>query len=106
MAYHTPVLLKEVVTQLQPHRGGLYVDCTVGGGGHAREMLRACGPEGQLIGLKVGEQHSALDTFFGTDHLSAAELIRLRNEAECNYIKHHWVDFLNPVYLADRKSVV
>jgi 16S rRNA (cytosine1402-N4)-methyltransferase len=51
MAYHTPVLLEEVVTQLQPRRGGLYVDCTVGGGGHAREILRACGPEGQLIGL-------------------------------------------------------
>jgi len=56
MAYHTPVLLKEVVTQLQPHRGGLYVDCTVGGGGHAREMLRACGPEGQLIGLDWDEE--------------------------------------------------
>lgn len=56
MAYHTPVLLKEVVTQLQPHRGGLYVDCTVGGGGHAREILRACGPEGQLIGLDWDEE--------------------------------------------------
>jgi 16S rRNA (cytosine1402-N4)-methyltransferase len=51
MAYHTPVLLEEVVNQLQPRRGGLYVDCTVGGGGHAREILRACGPDGQLIGL-------------------------------------------------------
>ena len=55
MTYHTPVLLKEVVTQLQPHRGGMYVDCTVGGGGHAREILRACGPEGQLIGLDWDE---------------------------------------------------
>ena len=56
MTYHTPVLLKEVVTQLQPCRGGLYVDCTVGGGGHAREVLRACGPEGQLIGLDWDEE--------------------------------------------------
>ncbi len=56
MTYHTPVLLKEVVTQLQPCRGGLYVDCTVGGGGHAREILRACGPEGQLIGLDWDEE--------------------------------------------------
>ena len=55
MAYHTPVLLEEVVNQLQPRRGGLYVDCTVGGGGHAREMLRACGPDGQLIGLDWDE---------------------------------------------------
>ena len=56
MTYHTPVLLKEVVNQLQPRRGGLYVDCTVGGGGHAREILRACGPEGQLIGLDWDEE--------------------------------------------------
>lgn len=56
MTYHTPVLLKEVVTQLQPRRGGLYVDCTVGGGGHAREILHACGPEGQLIGLDWDEE--------------------------------------------------
>ncbi len=56
MAYHTPVLIKEVVNQLQPRRGGLYVDCTVGGGGHAREILRACGPEGQLIGLDWDEE--------------------------------------------------
>lgn len=51
MTYHTPVLLKEVVEQLQPHSGGLYVDCTLGGGGHAEEILRAAGPDGKLIGL-------------------------------------------------------
>lgn len=56
MTYHTPVLLKEVVNHLAPRRGGLYVDCTVGGGGHAREVLRACGPEGQLIGLDWDEE--------------------------------------------------
>ena len=56
MTYHTPVLLKEVVNQLAPHRGGLYVDCTVGGGGHAREILCACGSEGQLVGLDWDEQ--------------------------------------------------
>ena len=51
MTYHTPVLLKEVVTQLRPRSRGLYVDCTVGGGGHAAEILRACVPDGQLVGL-------------------------------------------------------
>src|SRR5258708_34922993 len=56
MTYHTPVLIKEVVNQLQPRRGGLYVDCTAGGGGHAREILRACGPDGQLIGLDWDEE--------------------------------------------------
>ena len=56
MAYHTPVLLKEVVIQLRPHCGGLYVDGTVGGGGHAGEILRVCGPEGRVIGLDWDEE--------------------------------------------------
>jgi 16S rRNA (cytosine1402-N4)-methyltransferase len=56
MTYHKPVLLEEVVTQLRPRSRGLYVDCTVGGGGHAIEILRACAPDGQLIGLDWDEE--------------------------------------------------
>lgn len=37
--YHTPVLVREVLALLEPGRGGLFVDGTVGGGGHARAML-------------------------------------------------------------------
>lgn len=56
MTYHTPVLLKEVVAQLRPQDGGLYVDGTIGGGGHAGEILRASGPQGRLIGLDWDEE--------------------------------------------------
>ena len=38
---HEPVMTAEVVTVLDPSRGGLFVDCTVGGGGHARALLEA-----------------------------------------------------------------
>ena len=55
--------------------------------------------QGKLSGIKVNEQHDAMDSFFGTDFLSAAELIALRNEAECGYVGHHWKNFLNPMYL-------
>lgn len=38
--YHTPVLVREVLGLLKPERGGLFVDGTVGGGGHARALLQ------------------------------------------------------------------
>src|SRR5260370_38615250 len=47
---HLPVLLRESVELLAPERGGLFVDATVGLGGHA-EALLARGPAAQLVGL-------------------------------------------------------
>ena len=41
MIGHVPVLTVEVLKYLQAERGGLYVDCTVGLGGHARALLEA-----------------------------------------------------------------
>ena len=41
MSAHVPVLTAEVLQYLQPQRGGLFVDCTVGLGGHARALLEA-----------------------------------------------------------------
>jgi 16S rRNA (cytosine1402-N4)-methyltransferase len=38
---HEPVMVAETVALLQPSRGGLFVDCTVGLGGHSRALLEA-----------------------------------------------------------------
>ncbi|MEJ2677985.1 MAG: 16S rRNA (cytosine(1402)-N(4))-methyltransferase RsmH [Gemmatimonadota bacterium] len=40
-AYHVPVMVAEVLRYLEPERGGLYFDGTVGGGGHSEAILRA-----------------------------------------------------------------
>ncbi len=48
---HTTVLLREAVDLLTPRPGGVYVDGTLGGGGHAEEILKRSAPDGLLIGL-------------------------------------------------------
>jgi len=48
-ATHVPVLLDEVRSLLQPERGGTFVDCTLGLGGHSRMLLE--GGATRLIGI-------------------------------------------------------
>jgi 16S rRNA (cytosine1402-N4)-methyltransferase len=47
--YHVPVLLQEAVDALQVKPDGVYVDCTFGGGGHSKEILRRMHSNGKLI---------------------------------------------------------
>ncbi|HEY9527490.1 MAG TPA: 16S rRNA (cytosine(1402)-N(4))-methyltransferase RsmH [Anaerolineales bacterium] len=57
---HRPVLYKEIIHALQPHTGGRYVDGTLGAGGHARGIMEASAPDGQLLGLDVDPQALAI----------------------------------------------
>ncbi|MBX0327626.1 16S rRNA (cytosine(1402)-N(4))-methyltransferase RsmH [Oscillochloris sp. ZM17-4] len=49
--HHVSVLPHEVQESIQPRPGGVYLDGTVGGGGHALALLRAAQPGGRLIGI-------------------------------------------------------
>jgi 16S rRNA (cytosine1402-N4)-methyltransferase len=65
-AHHVPVLVSETLTLLEPARGGLYVDCTVGLGGHSRALLEAGAT--RVIGLDrdadaLGQAAAALRPF-------------------------------------------
>lgn len=57
---HVTVLGNEVVRHLQPVSGGIYVDGTLGLGGHAYQILKASSPDGRVIGIEWDEQALAL----------------------------------------------
>jgi 16S rRNA (cytosine1402-N4)-methyltransferase len=57
---HQPVLYQEIIHALEPRSPGLYIDGTVGAGGHARGILEACAPDGRLLGLDIDSQALAL----------------------------------------------
>ena len=48
---HIPVMLAEVLATLDVHPGGRYVDCTLGGAGHAEAILEHSQPGGTLLGI-------------------------------------------------------
>lgn len=50
---HRPILVAEVLAVLAPKAGEIAVDCTLGYGGHAQEILARLQPDGHLLGLDV-----------------------------------------------------
>ena len=48
---HIPVLARETIQALAVQPGGRYIDCTLGGGGHAAAILEHSSPGGQLLGI-------------------------------------------------------
>ena len=53
---HIPVLLNEVVEGLDIKKNGIYIDCTIGGGGHSSEIVKRLSPEGHLYGFDRDEE--------------------------------------------------
>lgn len=49
--HHVPIMVSEVLSLLEPSRGGVFVDGTLGGGGHAEAVLSAMPETGRLFGI-------------------------------------------------------
>jgi len=70
---HHPVLVKETLEFLRVRRGGVYVDCTVGLGGHSEAIAEILDGEGRLVGLDRDGDALSL----ATDRLKGYSVVEL-----------------------------
>ncbi|MFA6096287.1 MAG: 16S rRNA (cytosine(1402)-N(4))-methyltransferase RsmH [Candidatus Paceibacterota bacterium] len=54
--FHIPVLLKEVIENIDPKPGENLVDGTIGGGGHSKAILERTSPDGKLLGIDFDQE--------------------------------------------------
>jgi len=81
-AVHLPVFLEKVLEFMVWKADGIYIDCTVGEGGHSEGILKLLSPGGRLIGLEKDREVLAiaekrLKSFLGRRELFAADFRQL-----------------------------
>jgi len=67
-APHRPVLLDETRHYLAPEQGGLYIDCTVGLGGHSEAILETS-DSSRVIGIDLDARSVTVDTMGRRSHV-------------------------------------
>jgi 16S rRNA (cytosine1402-N4)-methyltransferase len=88
---HTPVLLEETIEALAVQPGGRYIDCTLGGGGHAATILDRSSPGGQLLGIDADPEaikvaKARLEAYSNSTLLINQNFVNLRDIC----IKYHF----------------
>jgi 16S rRNA (cytosine1402-N4)-methyltransferase len=92
---HVPVLLDEVLEGLGVERGGCFVDCTVGLGGHASAILEGTRPSGRLLGIDADPEAIRVSQGRLSDYGEAATLVNdnfVNLEDICERYHFHPVD--------------
>ena len=79
---HISVLLEETIDNLNCKSGGIYVDCTLGGAGHSKQIAKRIGSQGRLIGI---DQDKAA--------IKAASERLSKYQAEINLVKNNYKNF-------------
>jgi 16S rRNA (cytosine1402-N4)-methyltransferase len=60
---HTPVFKKEIIEYLNPKPNENFIDCTIGGGGHATAIIEKNRPRGKVLGIEIdSELYKRLET--------------------------------------------
>ena len=95
--YHIPVMLMPSVDGLNVNESGVYVDVTLGGGGHSREILRRLGPNGHLYSFD--QDAEAISRATG-DQNEQWTLVRCNFRYLKNWMRYYGVEQVDGV-LAD-----
>jgi len=75
---HTAVLKKKVLEYLDPKQNENFVDCTIGEGGHAEDILGKNGPEGKVLGIDLDPQQITASQWL---HVQFKDRIVLANDS-------------------------
>ena len=75
--HHVPIMVEDVLRLLEPARGGIFVDGTLGGGGHAEAVLSALPEGGRLYGIDPDDYDGFL-LYYPSTNMGAEELLLLK----------------------------
>ena len=99
MSYHVPVLLKQSVEGLNIHAGGIYVDVTFGGGGHAHAIFDQM-KKGTLVAFDQDPDAAQNTVSFESDRQRSFIFVSSNFRYLKRYLKFHKIDKVDGI-LAD-----
>ena len=99
MFEHKSVLLRETIDSLNIREGGIYVDGTLGGGGHASEVCRRLGEGGRLIGIDQDADAIAAATERLKEFGPKVTIVRSNYENIAAILDSLEVDLVDGIYL-------
>jgi 16S rRNA (cytosine1402-N4)-methyltransferase len=89
--YHTPIMLEEIVGLLNPSPGKVYLDGTLGTGGHAEALLERCEPTGRVIGIDADAESIEIARERLAPYAGRALLVHGRYEQARDILSRHGV---------------
>lgn len=99
MFEHKSVLLRETIDSLNIREGGIYVDGTLGGGGHASEVCRRLGEGGRLIGIDQDADAIAAATERLKEFGPKVTIVRSNYENIAAILDSLEIDLVDGIYL-------